>query len=246
MPVAAWITEADLIAAHPSTSYADGAAARAILVASEVLYNLSGRRWPGVHTDTVLPLCQHGRDDGYICGLPGTEIRLPGFPVIVRTAAAGPPAVAASPVVAFEGAAFINFEVLDRRWLRRTDGIRWPCQRLSGLVDPAALEVTYAWGRAPTEGGQVAAESLAHQIAMALTPNLVAECQLPARVTSITRQGVTMAVLDPLTFLNEGRTGLGDVDLWLASLRYGDRVAPGGVIVPGAAPRQVRRTPPGP
>ena len=42
-----------------------------------------------------------------------------------------------------------------------------------------------------------------------------ADCDLPERVTSITREGVTMALIDPQEFIQEGRTGLYTVDLWL-------------------------------
>lgn len=42
-------------------------------------------------------------------------------------------------------------------------------------------------------------------------------CKLPERVTSVTRQGVSWTVLDPMDFLTKGMTGVGTVDLWLAS-----------------------------
>lgn len=41
-------------------------------------------------------------------------------------------------------------------------------------------------------------------------------CALPERVTSITRQGASWTVLDPLDFLEDGLTGIGPIDGWLA------------------------------
>lgn len=41
-------------------------------------------------------------------------------------------------------------------------------------------------------------------------------CALPDRITAITRQGISWTVLDPQDFLLLGRTGMGQVDGWLA------------------------------
>lgn len=41
-------------------------------------------------------------------------------------------------------------------------------------------------------------------------------CALPERVTSVTRQGVSWTILDPLDFLDNGLTGIGPIDGWLA------------------------------
>jgi hypothetical protein len=37
-------------------------------------------------------------------------------------------------------------------------------------------------------------------------------------VQSITRQGISMAILDPFDFLDNGRTGVYQFDLWLATV----------------------------
>jgi hypothetical protein len=42
-------------------------------------------------------------------------------------------------------------------------------------------------------------------------------CKLPERITSVTRQGVSWTVLDPMDFLTRGMTGIGSVDQWLAA-----------------------------
>ena len=44
-------------------------------------------------------------------------------------------------------------------------------------------------------------------------------CALPERVTSITRQGVSWTMLDPMDFLSAGLTGVGRIDTWLTTVR---------------------------
>lgn len=44
-------------------------------------------------------------------------------------------------------------------------------------------------------------------------------CSLPERITSITRQGVSWTMLDPMQFLDTGLTGVGRLDSWLATAR---------------------------
>ena len=44
------------------------------------------------------------------------------------------------------------------------------------------------------------------------------ECELPQRVQSVTRQGVSVTVLDQFEDLDEGRTGIWLIDSWVASV----------------------------
>lgn len=102
--------------------------------------------------------------------------------------------------------------------LYRVDGNGWPtCQDWN--VGPGVVgswEVTYRHGEPVPSGGEVAGGIYACQIAKACTPG--SECELPERVATITRQNVSMTMLDPMTFLDEGRTGLTIPDMWLASV----------------------------
>ena len=45
------------------------------------------------------------------------------------------------------------------------------------------------------------------------------KCSLPERVTTVTRQGVSWSMLDPMEFLDKRFTGIGRVDSWLATVR---------------------------
>lgn len=107
---------------------------------------------------------------------------------------------------------------LQGRALIRTDGEGWPpCQDLMlPENDPDAWYVEYVKGIDVPTGGRIAAGILAEQLYKALCGDN--DCQLPQRVQSITRQGVSMAVLDSFEDVQEGRTGIWAVDAWVASI----------------------------
>lgn len=73
------------------------------------------------------------------------------------------------------------------------------------------IDVTYEYGSKPSALVQSAIDTLAAELAAAENPN--AECRLPERVTSVSRQGVSWTVIDPQDFLEQGRTGIYEVDL---------------------------------
>jgi hypothetical protein len=108
-----------------------------------------------------------------------------------------------------------DYRVDDGKWLVRQDCSGWPtCQDISQpLGEACTFGVSFTWGQDPPQAGKTAANILATEFIAAVTPGMT--CHLPARVTSITRQGVSFTVLDPQTFLNEGRTGIYTVDLFL-------------------------------
>lgn len=94
----------------------------------------------------------------------------------------------------------------------------WPAsQNLSAsLGEDDTWGVTLVRGLPVPPGGQVAAGLLAVELAKALCKDNT--CQLPARVQTVTRQGVTVAVLDTMDDIDEGKTGIWIVDSWLASV----------------------------
>jgi len=64
-----------------------------------------------------------------------------------------------------------------------------------------------------------------------------AECQLPDRVTSISREGVSMEIFDPQDYLTNGKVGLPRVDTWLAGVNLtGKARRPAGVYTPDSPP----------
>jgi hypothetical protein len=101
--------------------------------------------------------------------------------------------------------------------------------------------VTYTFGQDPPLGGVKAAASLGCQLALGWQPETVDQCRLPQRVTSYARQGVTLAVVDPLTLFADGLTGLTDVDLWVQSIMLGAARRRASVFVPGQPKHGIRR-----
>jgi hypothetical protein len=96
--------------------------------------------------------------------------------------------------------------------LIRTDGQPWPLSQDTTLpaTETGTWQVTYTRGRPVPSGGQVAAGQLACEIAAALVPG--GDCALPANVTSVVRNGVTIS--KQIDQLNLGFTGLFAVDQW--------------------------------
>lgn len=94
----------------------------------------------------------------------------------------------------------------------------WPtCQDMNlDATKDNTWQVTYLRGKPVPDGGKAAFSELACELYKACTSD--GTCKLPKRVTSITRDGVTMAFLDPQTFMAEGLTGLYMPDLWIKSV----------------------------
>jgi hypothetical protein len=210
-----WAEASDL----PETTQAaisglDLAVVQAILhVATGQLYALSGRRWRGSCTRTVtLTSDCGGTEQGAVrlrTGPPAARpwtslLQLPDdWPITTVTEVRdwdGTP-------IAPDRYRLVNgrsLEALDPATGRPT-GWAWP-----------EVTVTYTHGALPPEGGRQAAAILASELLLARAGS--GACRLPERVQSITRQGVSIAVLDPMDFLDRGRTGLVEVDAWLTSV----------------------------
>jgi hypothetical protein len=84
------------------------------------------------------------------------------------------------------------------------------------LADPGTWHITYEYGKPVPEEGRFVAAIFACQIA--LNQCGADGCILPQRLKEITRQGVEMAFADPLEFLDQGKVGIYEVDLWLESV----------------------------
>lgn len=78
------------------------------------------------------------------------------------------------------------------------------------------ITVTGTMGIPTPPGGQVAAAQLACELAKAMCGD--SSCALPERVQSVSRQGITMTILDQFEDLDEGKTGIWLIDAWVASV----------------------------
>lgn len=116
--------------------------------------------------------------------------------------------------------------------LIRVDGSPWPtCQDLlAEPTEPDTFEVIYDRGTAVPIGGQLAAGVLARELALASCGDKA--CQLPQRIQTVTRQGLTIGIVDAFQGLEGGRTGIWIIDSWVSSARAGSDKAGAGVRSP--------------
>lgn len=199
-----------------------------------------GRR-PGLDLNPALPGgqswlrigCHHPDPDLCGCG-PVAQVPLPG-PVFWQPPDT-PPAPDGMPrcgiTVTVDGLA-VDETLLwlgngDR--LGRTDGGRWPVSQ--HLDRPLSQEGTFGisfWrGHPVPTGGRRAAAIFAAELVAACTG---AACRITARVTEIQRQGVSYQI-DPQSFLDEGRTGITEVDLWVVAANPYRHRSPAAVYSP--------------
>lgn len=82
-------------------------------------------------------------------------------------------------------------------------------------LDMCGITVTYTYGTEPPTAGRRAARYLATELVKSYSGE---HCELPERVTSVSRQGVSLTILDNQTFLDDQRTGIYAVDLFLKTV----------------------------
>lgn len=230
-PCQAWTTVADVQGCDGCADLSDTAVASAVAVTSEILYNLSGRRFPGVCTDVVRPCstrcgCVHDA-----CSCPGlSEVTLGGWPVIAVTD------------ILVDGVALDAdaWRVDNGTTLVRLDGDVWPCCQDMSLpaTDAGTWQVTYSYGRAVPSGGALAAKLFACEVAKLCAGG---DCRLPAKVQSVSRQGVTAGFIDFGAVAELGQIGIPIADQWLSSLDHA-RQGRGLIVASPDTPRRVRRT----
>lgn len=184
-------------------------------IASSILYTLTGRKYHGIKRTTEIYECE---GQGSICcgggaalsyfgigvqrshgGFVNNQIRLRGTPIKrIIAVRVGLERRLINPT---------EYRVLDRKYLRPTIGATWS-------VCSPELEITYEYGVEPPAMGKRAARLLANELSKSMCGE---DCSLPSNVTNITRQDISLSILDPQDFLEDGRTGIYEVDLFLKS-----------------------------
>ncbi|WP_280248808.1 hypothetical protein [Nocardia abscessus] len=114
--------------------------------------------------------------------------------------------------------------VLEGDRLYATSG-RWPQQDLQKPAgSPGTWTVEYLEGAPPPAGAAQMVGLLAREFWNACTGG---KCRLPRRVESVTRQGVSMRMMDPAALFEKKQTGIEEVDLWVAAVNpYGHSQPP--------------------
>lgn len=233
-----WITIEELDACCTTTA-TDQQKTDSIQAASEILYALSGRQFPGLCAETVRPCSGGSALPGFAWGrwtypwIPlktgNTWVNIGpacGCHIAWDCACNGIPQVnlGRTDVTEVTGV-FIDgtelnssaYRLDEGRFLVRTDGNYWPCcQDLAkDIGETGTWHIELAYGTDPPQMGKNAAQKLACELAKACGGG---DCDLPERVTTLTRQGVSMTLIDPQDFLTEGRTGLLEVDYFLTAV----------------------------
>lgn len=186
---------------------------------TDLVWALTGRRFPGVCevTRSICQPCSCHRDP-CCCGLIEKVDLGSLFPVndVIEVVIDG---AAVDPTV---------WRVDGWRWLVRLDDDVWP--RCVDLRDPEGFQVTWTYGRNPPSYLRTGAARYAAEVAASCIPG--AACNLPQRVTSVVREGVTYVVLDSAKYLSEGRTGFLTLDLAIETANRAKRARPG-MFIPG-------------
>jgi len=191
-----------------------------LALATDVLWAASGRRWRGytgsdtVTLDAAQPECPPPRwwAPAWHYGPTWPFFRSLNFPHAVRLPR---PDVTAITAVTLRGAPFVGWR-REGNWAVRTDGHPWP-------LSDGATSITYDYGRPAPAAAVRACALLAAELAKAGASR---KCALPARTTSVAREGVSFEMIDPREFLDDGLTGLLAVDLWIKAVNpHGTRQA---------------------
>ena len=200
-------------------------------MASDLLYRLSARKFPGICLRVVRPCrtgcaCDHSGEDWYWRGtewVRGFDARACGCGCVSQVTLSGTVRTVVQVLIDGELVAPDSYRIDDYRHLVRladADGNRqaWPrCQRLD-LPSSATgtFEVTYLSGLDPPALGIAAAASLACEFFRAC-PSGSGECALPSGVTRIIRAGLTIErVSSVASMLSKGASGLPLVDAFIA------------------------------
>ena len=233
-----WLTVADLGPRWETSEYAE----EAVQSASYAMWALSGRKYSGVRTVTeryvrFTPLIDTKllQEVSIISSRvnraleiiepwvsPETRIRLRGQPVRSIETVRNVDGKIVSPD---------SYFLVDHSTIQFAEG---------ALIVPADIEISYTYGVTPPPMGKMAARRLAIEFVKLWEGD--EDCALPQRVTSITRQGVSYTILDQQDFLEELRTGLYEVDLYLKTANPDKAKRPARVFSPDV-PMARRYTP---
>jgi hypothetical protein len=109
--------------------------------------------------------------------------------------------------------------VYDRSRVVRTDGGQWPiCQELGKTDGPGTWSLTVLQGQCVPDGGDWVTGTLMCEFLKSCLKR--DDCQLPRRLQTITRQGVTIGFNDRFENLGIMRTGIWEIDAWIEEARF--------------------------
>lgn len=249
-PCSPWATRDDLVYAGPCAQGADVPSGdvldAALMMASTILFRLSGANWTGVCTDSVRPVLSPRFGWLLFGGIYGPPIDVfassdfslsqPGsslnslsrwFPYGWSSEQPLDAVRLVSPVqaittVVVDGVTMDpgRYALVDRALVVRTDGEPWPVLQDVRVADTevGTMRVDYTFGKPVPQDARIVCAILACEIARSWSPDPEGS-RLPRNITQLTGEGMTMQVIDPGGAFDSGDTGIPEVDLWLNSVR---------------------------
>lgn len=210
--VTPWITAAET--AFPESPYAQ----TAVEYATFVLYKLTAEKYPGIsrttesyvaesrgssHADPVSTGALHNIQR---IGVP-TSIQYP-----QRLYLRGTPAHEVFSVhygeTLLDDSEYILF---NKRFLKLSNGAIW-----NYACDQRGITVDYSYGMLPPQAGILAATTLANELLILMGEGSdMNQCRIPERVRSVSREGISFDMIDPQEFMDDGRTGIWEIDLFI-------------------------------
>jgi len=216
-----WI-QADELGDYSYTEYTE----EAIKTASYLLWAMSGRKYTGVTTVTERYTCVLRNNrmgpstktnspilfGGDVYNIPSgdydeySELTADGMSPESRIRLRGRPVTKIHAIRNRLGDIIdpSNYYLVDHSTIHIKAGTPWT---------PCNTEVTYSYGTPVPIAGKMAARKLAIEFCRLWNGDEM--CELPQRVTSVSRQGVSYTILDNQEFIDELRTGLYEIDLFL-------------------------------
>lgn len=220
-----WVTAEELGDKYAYTEYTT----EAIQMASYLLWAMSGRKYTGETTVTERYTCTLRNNrlgpsrkttspilfGGDVYNIPSgdydeySELTADGMSPDSRIRLRGRPVTKIHSMRNRTGSIInpSNYYLVDHAVIHVKAGTAWT---------PCNTEVTYSYGTPVPVAGKMAAKTLATEFIKLWTEDET--CQLPQRVTSVSRQGVSYTILDNQEFIEELRTGLLVVDLFLKTV----------------------------
>jgi hypothetical protein len=202
-----WISAADTI--DPTGPYTESA----VQFASFVLYKLSAEKYNGIQTITeVYNSDTFSPSTTTPALIAGNMYNIPKFTDGYRELR-----LRNTPVRSVSSITYMGRELDPSEYSLRNSSYLVRPQSIPWIVNPYAdISVTYSFGTPPPSAGKRAAIRLANELILADkgSPN----CSLPERISSVSRQGVSYTVMDPQEFINNGKVGIYEIDLFLASV----------------------------
>ena len=210
-----WISVQDTV--DPDHPYAP----IAVEIASNLLFQLTGEKFQGIHSVTEYYTKDGSASLSYQPELiDGQMYNLPVSSLSSRPRASGQSMgdrnlyLRHNPVLSVQSVS-ISGNVLDpstytirnRKYLVRNGHARWIFDSNTEVV------VSYTYGANPPKAGIAAATRLANELIWAESGD--EQCSLPATVTSVDRKGISITVTDPQQFLDQGKVGIYEVDMFI-------------------------------